>query len=277
MTSEEASVMDGKRLGQWKNAPLAYVVADIAISPYMTIAKHVPAFQERLRPNFPRTLESVTLRADSSQAQASVAPALLPEQVWHFIASPPQIGIALSTRSISLHVTTYSDYEEFESNLAMILAAFSDTVPNAFVERIGLRFIDLIVPSRGKKIRDYLDPSLHGFVPQGAVSETQTIVGTSHRFKEGAMNISLHVKLPSGSNFPANIALLPLAPAEIVNRSISNSMIQSELGCIDIDRYVEPRTRFDANAILQSLRLMHRDQSNAFKAMISKLATKEWE
>ena len=267
--------MEGNKLGHWKNAPLAYVVADVAISPYMTIAKRVPEFQDRLRATFPQTVESVVLRLDAPQAQGAIAPALTPEQNWQFISTPPKMGVSLSSRSISFHATTYTNYQDFESKLKVVLTAFGDTVPNAFVNRIGLRYIDLIVPSRGKSVRAYLDQGLHGFKPPGAISESQTVVATSHRFDQGAMNISLYVKLPSGSNFPSNISVLPLAPANIVVRSDPKTRI--ELGCIDLDRYVEPNASFEWNGILRTFSIMHRDQSNAFKAMLSNLATKEWQ
>ena len=48
-------------LGTWRKPPLAYVVAELVISPYYSMAAKVPGLQDWLRSTFPKTVEGQEL------------------------------------------------------------------------------------------------------------------------------------------------------------------------------------------------------------------------
>ena len=60
----EGKIMTNTALGTWRRPPLAYVVAELVISPYYSMAAKVPGLQDRLRSAFPRTIEANELVID---------------------------------------------------------------------------------------------------------------------------------------------------------------------------------------------------------------------
>src|SRR5262245_45543056 len=137
-------------LGAWGNPPLAYVVAEAVIAPHYGIAAAVPGIQEKLRATYPRTMEGSELTIDPSSPTGV-------NQLWRMLSADQQRGAQFSSRAISLHSTRYVDANEFLTAWDTILEVVAQADLNAFVERVGLRYIDFIVPSEGRTTSDYVD------------------------------------------------------------------------------------------------------------------------
>ena len=132
-------------LGTWRRPPLVYVVAELVISPYYSMASKVPGLQDSLRSAFPRTLEAKELVVDGAKPSA--------QPLWQLVSADQKHGVQLGTRAISLHATSYAQSSDFLSRWAEVLDAIQNANLGAFVERAGLRYIDLIVPSEGRSPR----------------------------------------------------------------------------------------------------------------------------
>ena len=72
--------MTATALGTWRRPPLVYVVAELVISPYYSMAAKVPSLQDRLRSSFPRTIEAKeiivsfgVIQADDYDAAVAIA------------------------------------------------------------------------------------------------------------------------------------------------------------------------------------------------------------
>ena len=133
--------MNTATLGTWRNPPLAYVVAELVISPYYSMSGAVPALQDKLRSAYPRTVEAQELVVDGAKPSA--------QPLWRMLSANQMHGVQLGTRAISLHATSYLHSNDFLSRWADILDAIGNANLGAFVERAGLRYVDLIVPSEG--------------------------------------------------------------------------------------------------------------------------------
>ena len=62
--------MPTSTLGTWRKPPLVYVVAELIISPYYSMATKVPGLQDRLRSTFPKTIEGQELVVDGAKPSA---------------------------------------------------------------------------------------------------------------------------------------------------------------------------------------------------------------
>ena len=118
-------------LGTWRQPPLVYVVAELVISPYYSLAGKVPGLQDRLRSSFPRTLEAKELVVDGAKPTA--------QPLWQLMSADQRLGVQLGTRAISLHATSYLQSSDFLSRWAEVLDAIQQADLGAFVERAGLR------------------------------------------------------------------------------------------------------------------------------------------
>ena len=144
-------------LGTWRKPPLVYVVAELIISPYYSMATKVPGLQDRLRSTFPKTIEGQELVVDGAKPSA--------QPIWQLISADQKHGVQLGTRSISLHATSYVNSADLMTRWADVLDAIHEAGLGAFVERAGLRYVDLILPSGDRSPAEYLAQQLQGIAP----------------------------------------------------------------------------------------------------------------
>jgi len=62
-----------------------------------------------------------------------------------------------------VHVSRYSSFDVFCSALQYALDTVHSIVTLGLIERIGLRYVDVVRPSEGEELRQYLHPGLLGF------------------------------------------------------------------------------------------------------------------
>ena len=128
-------------LGTWRRPPLVYVVAELIISPYYSMASKISGLQDALRDLFPRTQEVKEIVIEASKPSA--------QPVWHLLSADQKHGIHLSTRAISLHATSYAHSSDFLSRWAEVMDAIHNAELGAFVERAGFQG----VPARAREMR----------------------------------------------------------------------------------------------------------------------------
>jgi len=254
-------------LGTWRHPPLVYVVAELVISPYYSMTSKLPDLQDRLRKSFPRTIESNELIVDGNKPTT--------QTMWQLMSTDRTHGVQIGTRVISLHATSYAQSSEFLNRWAEILDAVQAAELEAFVERAGLRYIDLIVPSEGKTPVDYLAEKLQGITLDGGQS-TGSMWAAAFQFDGSILNLRTAAPAPHGMLLPPDFNALPLAMPEVM--VAANRRLKSELttGYIDTDCLREIGRIFDASELVGIYSDMQKLTSKTFQAALSKIALQEW-
>jgi uncharacterized protein (TIGR04255 family) len=251
-------------LGTWRQPPLAYVVAELVISPYYSLAGKVPALQDRLRSSFPRTLEAKELVVDGSS-----------QPLWQLMSADQGLGVQLGTRTIALHATSYLQSSDFLSRWVEVLDAIQATELGPFVERAGLRYIDLIVPSGGKTPGDYLVDGLKGIVPEGAHC-TGSMWAAAFQFDGGLVNLRASAPSPQGMLLPPDFNALPLTKPAIMLEAEVRLKASQPIGFVDTDCLREIGRVFEANELLDHYSAMQKLSSKTFRSALSAAACEEW-
>jgi uncharacterized protein (TIGR04255 family) len=259
--------MTTKALGTWRRPPLAYVVAELVISPYYSMASKVPSLQDRLRDSFPRTLEAKEIVVDGSKPSA--------QPLWQLISADQKHGVQVGTRSISLHATSYVQSNDFLSRWAEVLDAIQAADLGAFVERAGLRYVDLIVPSGKHSPADYLAEGLKGIEPKGARS-TGSMLAAVFQFNENTVNLRASAPAPQGVLLPPDFNALPLSKPPIMIEAESRLKEEKAIGFVDTDCLRVIGRVFDGGELPAVYAEMQKLTSRTFKAALSRIATKEW-
>lgn len=256
-------------LGTWRNPPLAYVVAELRISPHYSVGKAIRSIQDNLRHSYPRTVEAVDV---TLEAEGPIAP--LP--LWRLLAGDQTRGAVFGTRAISLHATSYVDSRDFLRRWREILEAVKLSELDAYVERAGLRYIDLIVPTDTRPVSDYLVPDLHGLRPPTGGVVKNSMWATS--FSIDAVHVQARTAAPSGEGdlLPPNFNALPLRKPAIMVEAEKVQMGGRQTGFIDTDCGVDVQQVFDVEKIHHVFAQLHQRSSDTFKALISEHARKEW-
>lgn len=265
--------MSEQKMGKWAHPPLAYVVAEAVISPHYTVSQFIAAIQQSLRETYPRTIDGVEISIDF----AGSSPSPVQQSMWQLLTPDNSRGIHIGTRAIALHATHYEDFPEFNNSLRRVLEAVESSGLNPFVERLGLRYIDYILPSEGHEPRDYLVPSLRGVTPSGAAQMPQASMWVSaFPFDSCTVNARIAAPAPPGNVMPPNFAALPLAKPKTMEDAEERAKSGSPIGFIDTDCTQAIGQTFNASTLASKFSAMHDYISTTFRSFMSPLAEKEW-
>ena len=154
--------------------PLVLVLCQVRFSPVRKMGDYIPGIQEAFRRHgFPieraGKIQQLTLTPASVQAVA--------QERWEYRTKDEQWSVAVLQDSVVLQTTAYRRFEGFAEKLeAAVKTVLEQTEQDklGLIQRVGLRYIDLVQPREGETYRDYLRPGFHG------ASDTPFVEG-SHR------------------------------------------------------------------------------------------------
>jgi uncharacterized protein (TIGR04255 family) len=259
--------MNATTLGTWRRPPLAYVVAELVISPYYSMAAKVPGLQDRLRSTFPKTIEAQEVIVDGAKPSA--------QPLWQLVAADQQHGVQLGTRVIALHATSYVNSAELISRWAEVLDAIHEVDLGAYVERAGLRYVDLIVPSSNRSPADYVVERLQGITPEGARS-TGSMWAAAYLFDSSTVNLRVAAPAPVGMLWPPNFNAMPLHKPQLMLDAEQRLNEEMAIGFIDTDCLRDVNKVFDAAELVGICTDMQKLTSKSFKSVLSDAAKEEW-
>ena len=256
-------------LGTWRKPPLAYVVAELIFSPHYGIKSAIPIIQQFVRDRFPRTVEATELVIDPNTPPVA-------QTIWRLLSVDQTQGIQIGTRSISLHVTSYTNSEVFLQQWSEVLAAFESAHLGAFVERAGVRYLDLVVPSEGHEPKDYLIPELRGLpAPEGGRTETSMWAAI---YSVDSYRVQAKAATPStpGMILPPDFSALPLLKPAIWIEAEKRAQDNKALGFIDTDCMQNVQALFDAHQLAVVYAALRGHVAATFRSLMSPLAKEEW-
>lgn len=274
----EGHAAEARPLGRWRKPPLAYVVAELGIAPHYGLSSKIAFIQDSLRVDYPRTLEAAELMLPvatiaSSIPQSSSAP---PQPLWQLLNSNQTCGILVQYRAIALHATAYEDSSHFLKLWSQVLNVIEQAEMGLFVERAGLRYVDLIVPAEQSLPSDYLVPSVHGTEPPPGAQIESRGWGLNYRIHD--IGVQIHTATPAPANFllPPNLNALPLQRSAVMAEAQSRVSNQQPIGWIDTDVSQLVQQPFNAKEIVALYDRLHKTVSTTFKAILSDRAKSEW-
>ena len=179
--------------------------------------------------------------------------------------------------SVILQTTAYTRFEEFAERLKLCVhtvLAESEQDRFGIVQRVGLRYVDVVRPQAGKGYRFYLRPGLHGLpdevYPLGRhlvhiESRGSTVVGGD----AGTMVVRI-VQNDQGFVVPPDLlAAAPKLPQRVEAAEL--------VTLIDMDHYVEGTFSPDSEWIVARTYEMHDDIIETFhEHVVTPEAIEEW-
>src|SRR5262249_33042198 len=261
-------------LGQMANAPLALVLAQVRISPYLTIGNSVPAIQDTLRSVYPvyRKGQMQTLEISFG----ANAPKISTLDRHQLVDAENRVAFVIQQDSIVFMATRYKTFEDFEEKHRVVLDCIQKHVKDVFVEGLGLRYVDVIVPRENERPEQYVVDGLTGCAVdtfEAAAFQSQYVA--HWRLKDGGMTF----RFTNGARppfLPPDIQPLELGIPEIVQRAAAASEKTTRIGLFDFDRVVEYRGSYDSGQVSKLFSGMHADHSTAFKGAMRELAEDVW-
>lgn len=257
---------------KWSKAPVFYTVAQLKFNTISRMEKFIPEIQERFRtlnfPDFqPEASVQVVLNEAGKEPQATQS------LRWSFRNIARTEGYILSSDAVAYHATSYETFDDFSHRVLQGLQVVHEPVKLAYLERIGLRYLDAVAPTEGHAVEDYLTPGLLGNSASLKGRFQHSFAETQMETETGCL-ISRVMVVDGGLPIPQEMHPLQLVLPERF-RGLRGKNATLDNDCFSSERItLEPE--FDARPILDKLRALKDAVNQGFRASISEFALKEW-
>jgi uncharacterized protein (TIGR04255 family) len=244
------------------------------------MSSRIPALQEALRTQYPRTNElSEVLIATPLAAQGvtpAVPPPQPPQQRWQLVNAENTRAVDIGHRSIGLHATEYTNSSDFLDRWNSVLLAVERSGTEVFVERAGIRYVDMIVPTAGHKPADYLLSSLQGVTVDEPTTVQSSIWAGTLTVDGSLIQVRTAAPSPMGLLLPPTLGAVPLQMPKSLIDAQAHMAAQKPIGWIDTDAGREIRKPLRAEEMMPLYIEMQRRLSSIFKSLLSDQARREW-
>ena len=239
------------------NQPLVLVLGQVRFSPVRQMSDYIPAIQEEFRRHgFP--IE----RAGKVQQlifgpSGGVPVQVVEEQRWEYRTRDETWSILVMQNCVVLQTTAYGRFEHFADRLLHAVGTVLSKTEHdqlGVVERVGLRYVDVVRPRDGEDFRFYLRPGFHGVADEVFRAGTHRLhVESTGRTSVGDVSGTLIVRVvqnDQGVSLPPD--LVGGAP-KLAPRAVNGELIT----LIDMDHYIEGNFQPEAGWIVARMYEMH--------------------
>lgn len=163
---QQEQVMERKcRYVPLSQQPLALVLGQVRFSPIRQIDRYIPEIQEAFRQHdFPveraGKFQQITLGPS-----AGVPVQVIEQERWEYRTKDETWSVVVTQDGVVLQTTAYERFEGFADRLryavrTVLAATEHDRL--GVLQRVGLRYVDVVQPREGEDFRAYLRHGLHG-------------------------------------------------------------------------------------------------------------------
>lgn len=261
------------------NAPVYYALAQAQFNPVAAMAKYVDQIQDQLRrkgyPLF-ETQHVTHLEVPGPvPGQAQPAEPRIAHMVsWLITKSDRTAGFILAPSAITYHTTHYDTHQEFIPELLRALEAVHEAASLDHISRLGLRYLNAVLPRVGETVKQYLVGGLHGveFNATRRYTMSESVFGTvtSPLCPNGTLVSRAH-RMTAPLGFPPD-----LQPNGLVVNPRFALQEPLEHAVIDADHYVEERMPLDMSRLEDQLLSLHATIKDVFRAMTTDHARNMW-
>ena len=246
-----------------------YAVAQIKFSAVGRVSAHIPDIQDELRKaGYPRFAESqITTIQLGSPEDHSIVPR------WEFQNRNKTAGVALSRDSVALHVSRYVAFDEFCERLRTALTIVQSKLGIELVERIGLRYVDVVWPEPSDGFSSFVNPCLLGPADTAVgARESSCFVNFVGRTDRGTLCVRA-LRRSDGAFLPPDLQQQTLV------FNVPDIKQGDTVFTLDLDHFQElekePR-EFSEDDITERLWLLHDNLTRAFLSSVTKTALTSW-
>lgn len=121
------------------------------------------AFQKALLGRFPIMEEQPQSGFELQLGPASAEPVKLKKTTYHFRSADGACRASLDADFLSVHTTQFTAFEEFRPLVEMVVNGLSVAYPDTAINRVGLRYINVIPPEvaqEGSGLNDLVEDDL---------------------------------------------------------------------------------------------------------------------
>jgi uncharacterized protein (TIGR04255 family) len=262
-----------------KHAPVYYVIAQVRHSPVLNLGTYIAQIQDRMRkagyPDY-RAAKAVVfnmLVQSTEGATQPMGPTAETIERHTFLSMDGTRGFIVEQGSFSFHTTEYDVFAAFSKDFFAGLAIVHECLELDFSERVGIRYLDAVVPTDGEsELEDYLTPGVLGLAGRLPSDVPIAMSMSETHIQMAEANLLARTLIQNGPlGFPMDLAGHGLVVPERFRSVIGVHAV------IDTDASQEGRQAFDLAQLRERLDMLHIKIRMAFDASVSEHALKMWE
>ncbi|WP_232229503.1 TIGR04255 family protein [Marichromatium purpuratum] len=259
------------------NAPVYYALAQAHFNPVAAMAKYVNQIQDRLRregyPLFePQEVTHLVVPRPGQAQQPE--PKIQQTTSWLLANQDRTAGFVLLPSSITFQTTNYDTHETFIPELLRGLSAVHEEVSLDHVGRLGLRYLDAVLPRSGEQVEQYFADGVHGVkfdAPcQHAMSESVFSTKVGPLVTSGTLVVRVYrANAPLG--FPPDLSQNGLTP------NARFAMTEPcDHGVLDTDHFCSGRMPINPDELEAQLHSLHASVKSVFMKATTDHARETW-
>ncbi len=252
-----------------QESPLVLVLVQVRIAPVVKMGDYIPDIQESLR----RTGLPRFSAGEDIQVQVGQTAVVSRTPRWEFQSRDQTHSVVVTQDFIAAQTTAYNVYKDFEEFFSNPLQVIGEIVEPSLVQRLGLRYVDLIRPGPERGIEDFLKPGLQGLKADeiGAnslLSRFEMLAQTG----VGMMRIKC-LQSNDGSPLPPDLRTNTLN----LDSTVANGLAVGEVVTIlDLDHFADEPMDYEPASLVNSIGDLHDNLDQAFRAAVTEDAMKAW-
>lgn len=265
--------MSEQALGQWSNAPLAMVLAQIRFDPEVATEslELSKRFKEAMGDKF-QVMKSVKQIAFAigGAGEGSMQPPEGRVIGYDLRSDDDRRSLRLEEGVVTYATSHYADSSNFLAEWRSIMNILCHE-GSVKVFRIGLRYVDFIIPTGGKQPEEYFSDGFGRSPPILGDQAQAAFMSYDYQKVEGGQ---MRVQYGRGFGQPG----LPpdLAGSVQVPQRLMNQYEAGESAVLDIDNWRQMSERHTIDEIAAGFQSLRDDISLAFQRVISDAARYEW-
>jgi uncharacterized protein (TIGR04255 family) len=259
------------------NAPVYYALGQVHFNPVAAMAKYVDQIQDRLRregyPLFePQQVTHLVVPGLGHAQQTE--PQIKHTLSWLITRSDRTAGFILGPSTITYHTTHYETRKEFIPELLRGLAAVHEAATLDHVSRLGLRYLDAVLPRAGERVEQYLVDGLRGiqFNAEQRYRLTESVFGTETGplVSTGTLVTRVYV-MTAPLGFPPD-----MQPNGLIANPTFDVKDPRSHAVIDTDHFVDGSMPIDMDKLSEQLLALHATIKSVFGTMTTDHAREAW-
>lgn len=262
----------------WRNAPVFYVLAHIQFNAIPAMAKFADEIADRLRKiGYPdpqdekQTVLSFGVAPDGSPSPHQVEQKEVPR--WRISNTEKTSGFLLLQDALIFHTTAYLDRDSFFAELRKGLEVVHEVIELSFVDRIGLRYLNIVKPETEETLAQYLEPAARGLGQYFVTGLQHSMVEAIAQLDYGTLVSRAFTAHSDGDHPPMPPELMPLS-LKVKDRF---SPCKGWVAVFDNDCFMQQRVPFSISDIEASLRKLRDGIGLTFDASITVYAKEKWQ
>jgi uncharacterized protein (TIGR04255 family) len=260
---------------QWKNPPVYFVIVQVRFNAVLDLASYLAKIQEDFRKaeftDFKKLMNaSFNLGLLAGLKPGDGQPMQQNERYLFGNQEGTELFI-LDPNSLTFQTTRYKTFEILTQTFLPRMENLAKLLSLSFSDRIGLRYLDAVMPGPGETLESYVIPQVLGV--RGRVNGEMQHSFTEALFSVPEGKLLSRVVVQDGPvGFPPD--LIMLGSDLKLGRRFAEHL--GQYAVIDTDGFNDTRDRVDNKTIQERIRGLHDQVDAVFNAIITKHAIKMW-